>query len=94
MNTYELSMRVPAAGDTSGQSVSASTASAATTNLIGAVSALVYSTVECFAVKGTALTATVASGIPIPAVSRHLRPQSAEPKHRSSWPVEQLGAVK
>lgn len=67
MNVTEISMKVPPAGDTTGQSVSVNTSSAATANPIGAKSAVIYSTVECFAVYGAAPTATVAAGIPIPA---------------------------
>lgn len=67
MKTQEMSMRVPPSGDGTGQSVSASGTSAATTNAVGGSTAVVYSNVECFAVWGSAPTATVAAGIPIPA---------------------------
>lgn len=49
------------------QSVSVSTSSAATTDLIASTDPLIYSTVECFAVAGASPTATVAVGTPIPA---------------------------
>lgn len=59
--------RVPTAVVDGQQSVSLSTSSAASANAIGDTKALVYSTVECFLVHGTAPTATVAAGLPIPA---------------------------
>ena len=49
------------------QSVSVSTTTAVTTNVIGAEECVVYSDVECFAVAGAAPTATVAAGTPLPA---------------------------
>ena len=49
------------------QSVSVTTDSAATANVIGSDQCLVYSTVECFALSGANPTATVAAGTPIPA---------------------------
>lgn len=49
------------------QSVSASTSSAATTNVIGSDTALIYSTAAVFVVAGASPTATVANGTPIPA---------------------------
>lgn len=49
------------------QSVSVTTASAQTSNAIGAGECAVYSTVECFALAGSNPTATVAAGTPIPA---------------------------
>lgn len=47
------------------QSVSVTTASAATSNAIGSDKCLVYSNVECFALAGANPTATVAAGTPI-----------------------------
>ena len=49
------------------QSVSITTSSAATSNAVGSDNAVVYSTVECFALAGGTPTATVAAGTPIPA---------------------------
>lgn len=49
------------------QSVSVTTTTAVTTNAVSTNDCLVYSTVECFAVAGSAPTATVAAGTPIPA---------------------------
>ena len=49
------------------QNVSVSTSSAATTNQIGANQAVIYSTVECYAMAGSSPTATVNAGTPIPA---------------------------
>lgn len=60
-------MRVARTDATGGQSVSVTTASAATAAAIGSDQCLVYSTVECFALAGTTPTATVAQGTPIPA---------------------------
>jgi hypothetical protein len=65
--SYEFSMSVPADDADDGFDVSASTSSAATSDAIGATTALIYSDVECFAVAGAAPTATVAKGVPIPA---------------------------
>lgn len=67
MNVNEISAVVLEAGNTAGQSISVSTSSAASTNAIGDTTAYVYSTVECFIVKGAAPTATVAAGLPVPA---------------------------
>lgn len=47
------------------QSVSITTASAATTDAIGSAECLVYSNVECFVLAGSNPTATVAAGTPI-----------------------------
>lgn len=60
-------MRVARTGATGGQSVSVTTASAATSAAIGSSECVVYSTVECFALAGASPTATVAQGTPIPA---------------------------
>lgn len=65
--SIQWSMRCPPEGDASGQTVAASTTSAATTNAVNGDTAVVYSTVECFVVYGTTPTATVAAGMPIPA---------------------------
>lgn len=67
MKTREYSMRCPPSGDATGQSVSISTTTAVTTNAVGGITVVVYSDVLCFAVKGSAPTATVAAGVPIPA---------------------------
>ena len=67
MKVNEISAVVPPSGSATGQSVSISTSSAASSNAVGATSAYIYSTVECFIVKGSAPTATVAAGLPIPA---------------------------
>lgn len=61
------SVRIARSGSEGQQSVSVSTTSAATTNAIGSDTAVVYSTVECFALAATTPTATVANGTPIPA---------------------------
>jgi hypothetical protein len=47
------------------QSVSVSTSSAQTANVIGATECLVYANVECFVLAGSNPTATVAAGTPI-----------------------------
>ena len=67
MKVNEISAVVPDGSDASGQSVSVSTSSAASSNAIEATEAYVYSTVECFIVKGATPTATVAAGLPVPA---------------------------
>lgn len=67
MNVTEISMRVARSANEGQQSVSVSTTSAATTNAIGSDTALVYTTVECFALAGSAPTATVAAGTPLAA---------------------------
>lgn len=68
--------RYPAAGnsirvarsDAEGQqSISVSTSTAASGAAVGAESAVVYSTVECFVLAAETPTATVAAGTPIPA---------------------------
>lgn len=51
------------------QSVSVSTSSAATSNVIGASDCYVYTNVECFALAGGTPTATVAAGTPLAANS-------------------------
>jgi hypothetical protein len=70
MNDRTDAITVARTGATGGQSVSVSTASAATGAAIGSTECLVYSTVECFALAGPATpTATVAQGTPIPALT-------------------------
>lgn len=63
----ESAIRIAHGASEGQQSVSASTTSAATSNAISDTMALVYSTVECFALAGASPTATVAAGTPIPA---------------------------
>lgn len=67
MLVEQMSMRIPLAAEAGGQSVAVTTASATTTNAIGADKVVIYSTVECFVTVGT--SATVAVGIPVPANS-------------------------
>ncbi len=68
MNDRGDAITVARTGATGGQSVSVTTASAATGAAIGSTECLVYSTVECFALAGSGTpTATVAQGTPIPA---------------------------
>lgn len=69
MDVTENSMRIARSANEGQQSVSLSTASAASTNPVNAERVVVYTTVECFLVADTAPTATVASGTPIPANS-------------------------
>lgn len=63
------SVRIARSADEGQQSVSVTTASAASTDPIGKDTAVIYSTVECFLVAGASPTATVAAGTPIPANS-------------------------
>ncbi len=54
-------------GSEGGQSVAASTTSAASTNAVGATQAVIHTTVDCFVLAGTAPVATVADGTPLAA---------------------------
>lgn len=65
--TWAAPVSIPHSDKEGQQSVAVSTSSLATSNPIGDTKAVVYSTVECFLVAGTAPTATVAAGQPIPA---------------------------
>lgn len=67
MNINEISLRVAHGTAEGQQSVAVSTSSAVTTDTVGSDTAVIYTTVECFVVAGTAPTATVAAGTPIPA---------------------------
>lgn len=67
MRVKQISARVARSAAEGQQSVSVSTTSAASTNPVGADTAVIYSTVECFALCGASPTATVAAGTPIPA---------------------------
>lgn len=67
MRMSQISMRLANSTAEGQQSVSVSTSSAATTDAIGTTEAVIYSTVECFAVANGNPTATVAAGTPIPA---------------------------
>lgn len=61
------SMRIARGSSEGQQSVSLSTASAASANAIGSDTVVVYANVECFLVAGAAPTATVAAGTPMSA---------------------------
>lgn len=65
--TTAASVCVPHGANEGQQSISVTTSSAVSTNVIGAARAVVYSTVECFIFAGASPTATVAAGQPIPA---------------------------
>lgn len=67
MIVTEISMRLARSANEKQTSVAVTTSSAATTLPVGSDVALIYSTVECFAVANDNPTATVAAGTPIPA---------------------------
>lgn len=67
MNNWAYAVKLPRTDQEKQQSVAVTTASAATTNIVGDTTAVVYSTVECFLFVGGAPVATVAAGQPIPA---------------------------
>lgn len=67
MSAPEHILRVAHSANEGQQSVAVTTASAQTTDAIGAETCVVYSDVECFALAGTNPTATVAAGTPIAA---------------------------
>lgn len=69
MNISDQTIRIAHSADEGQQSVSVSGTHAETTNAIGATTALVYSTVECFVVAGASPVATVAAGTPVPATT-------------------------
>lgn len=66
------------------QSVSVSTSSAASGNEIGAGECLVLSDVACFALAGSAPTATVAAGTPIPA-NVYIRLEGLDPSDKLAF---------
>ena len=67
MNNWAYAAKIPASSEEGQTSISVSTSSAATSAVIKSNFAIVYSTVECFIVVGANPTATVATGLPIPA---------------------------
>lgn len=66
MIEVEYTTQVPLDTAATGQSVAITTSSAASSNAIGDRTAVIYSTVEVFIVRGASPTATVAVGLPIP----------------------------
>ena len=65
MNNWAYAVKAGREATEGQQSVAVTTASATSTNPVGASGCVIYSTVECFVVAG--ITATVAIGTPIPA---------------------------
>lgn len=84
MNTRPDAVVVSRGSGEGQQSVSVSTSSAATTDPVGSVDPLIYSTVECFVVAGASPTATVANGTPIPA-NGYIRLLGVQPGDRLAF---------